>query len=469
MTTNTLTNSGLPSLREGEMFDELHQDLVIFEEGIKPLIQYTLASVGQNALVTALQKRLHKTHIELFVITADGIDFSKLHLVLEQQKKKNQLRIDVIISLFRIFYQAVYETLVYFVGAQVSRSLLQQSLEGIQQRTDDPLLISRFFEVMPGGLFEKERLAYLSRSFETMRKHVQELDRTAKVLAQREVELTNMNTLLQKNEQELDRTAKTLIRRDRELTDVNQRLTDLDHIRTEFFAIASHQLRTPLSTIKWYTSAMITATERGMTKDQQIIYLRSIYESNERMIDLVTAFLNVSRIETGSMKIESQPYNIAALITTIHHELGPLIDKKGLQIELRLNSELPSIPIDVGLMRIVIENLLTNAIKYTPENGAIVVTYDKPDQDNVQIAVADTGYGIPDHQQTKIFTKMFRSDNIKIYIPEGNGLGLYIAKSIIDKAGGKIWFKSEENKGSTFYVSLPVTGMQSKAGIKHLT
>ncbi|HLB60760.1 MAG TPA: HAMP domain-containing sensor histidine kinase [Patescibacteria group bacterium] len=468
MTTNILTNPSPPNPQEGEVIDELHQDLVIFEEGIKPLIQYALTSVGQNALTSALQKRLHKTPIDSLVITADGIDFSKLHLELEQLKKKKQLRIDVIISLFRIFYQAVYETIVYFVGTQVSRSLLHRSLVRLQQRTDDPLLISRFLEVMPAGLFEKERLTYLSRAFEMVHDRMQDLHRTADALVKRDKELTEMNVLLKHNEQELDKTAKTLIQRDLELTNANQRLTELDSARSEFFAIASHQLRTPLSAIKWYASALLTALESGKSVDQQVKYLHAIYDSNERLIELVNAFLNVSRIETGSMKIDPQPYDIAALITTIHRELKPLIDKKSLRTELQLNSAVPPVPIDVGLMRIVIENLLTNAIKYTPEGGAIIVTYDKPDPKSVQITVSDTGYGIPDHQQSKIFTKMFRSDNIKVHIPEGTGLGLYIAKSIINKAGGKIWFKSAENKGSTFYLSLPVTGMQSKVGIKNL-
>jgi two-component system sensor histidine kinase VicK len=115
----------------------------------------------------------------------------------------------------------------------------------------------------------------------------------------------------------------------------------------------------------------------------------------------------------------------------------------------------------------IFQNLLSNAVKYTPEKGKININI-KKDGLNVLISVADAGYGIPSNVQSKIFTKMFRADNARVKDPDGTGLGLYIIKSTLEKTGGKIWFESVENKGSTFYVTIPLDGMKKKEGTKRL-
>jgi two-component system sensor histidine kinase VicK len=126
----------------------------------------------------------------------------------------------------------------------------------------------------------------------------------------------------------------------------------------------------------------------------------------------------------------------------------------------------------------VIQNLLANSIKYTPVKGRLkfVITLANVDgvvsakdkKNNILIKVSDNGYGIPKNNQAKIFTKLFRADNVRAKDTKGTGLGLYIAKAIVDQSGGKIWFKSKENKGSIFYVTLPLTGMKKKKGTKTL-
>jgi len=130
--------------------------------------------------------------------------------------------------------------------------------------------------------------------------------------------------------------------------------------------------------------------------------------------------------------------------------------------------DLPLISADSKLMRIVFQNLLSNAVKYTPDAGQVSLEIKKQDPD-VLIKVSDTGLGIPKNQQAKIFSKLFRADNVQAKDVDGTGLGLYIVKAILDSSGGKVWFESEENKGASFYASLPLSGMSKKKGIKKLS
>jgi two-component system sensor histidine kinase VicK len=128
----------------------------------------------------------------------------------------------------------------------------------------------------------------------------------------------------------------------------------------------------------------------------------------------------------------------------------------------------PILKLDKKLMDIIFQNLLSNALKYTPEGGKINLKIKKGARD-VTVAVIDSGYGIPLHQQDKIFSKLFRADNVRQKDTQGTGLGLYMVKSIVEHSGGKIWFKSKENKGTTFFVSIPLKGMKKKEGSKKLS
>ncbi len=157
------------------------------------------------------------------------------------------------------------------------------------------------------------------------------------------------------------------------------------------------------------------------------------------------------------------------LVQTVFDELKPQIEKKQMKVSSEYDSKLGKISVDPKLLRIVFQNLLTNAVKYTPEKGQIILGI-KKEKDNILVSVADNGYGIPKKDQDKIFTKMFRADNVKIKDTTGTGLGLYIIRSIIEQtANGKIWFESKENKGTTFYFTIPAIGMVKKEGSKALS
>lgn len=241
---------------------------------------------------------------------------------------------------------------------------------------------------------------------------------------------------------------------------------NIDKAKTEFVSLASHQMRTPPSAINWYVE-MLLSEEVGKLNPKQKKYLHEIYGSNQRIISLVNGLLNVSRIELGTFAVEIKPANIEEIADTIIKEFTPQLKAKKIEIIKKFEKNIQTIPLDPNLTQIIFQNLISNAIKYSPKNTKVYITI-KKDKENVMVSVKDKGYGIPQKDQKKIFTKLFRADNIKERDNTGNGLGLYIVKAVVEQTGGKIWFESEENKGTTFYLTIPLTGMKSKEGTRAL-
>lgn len=253
---------------------------------------------------------------------------------------------------------------------------------------------------------------------------------------------------------------------------------EVDKAKTEFVSLASHQLRTPLSTINWYTETILAGDAGDLSPDQKPFF-EQIYESTQRMINLVNALLNVSRLELGTFMVEPEEADIVELSEKLLVELQPKVTEKKLTLEKRFGA-IPKIMLDTQLTWIVLQNLLTNAIKYTPDEGKIIFTLVAQKmgevvggttlaQDSIVITVTDTGYGIPSYQQDQIFSKLFRADNVREKETEGTGLGLYIVKSIVEHVEGQLWFTSELEKGSSFYVALPLAGMKERKGTKALS
>lgn len=238
----------------------------------------------------------------------------------------------------------------------------------------------------------------------------------------------------------------------------------LDRTKSEFVSLASHQLRTPISIISWYTEKMIKDDSQALPPGHRI-YLNELYQANARMIELVNSLLNVSRIELGTLAIDPAPTDLTELVESSLSELFPKIQEKELCVKTDYERSLDPIIADPNHMRIVFQNLISNAVKYTPPRGTITVSIKKRPR-KIHIAVKDTGYGIPLEQQAKIFTKLFRADNVRENVPDGSGLGLYIVKSIVEQANGKIWFSSAENKGSAFMVELPMKITSDKKSTK---
>jgi len=244
---------------------------------------------------------------------------------------------------------------------------------------------------------------------------------------------------------------------------------EVDKAKTEFVSLASHQLRTPLSAIRWY-SEILVSEKLGPLNDDQRTYLKEVYQSNRRMIDLVNSLLNVSRIDLGSFAIEPKETDMIEICESVLKELSVKTIEKRQSILKRYEEGFPKMNADPKLMRIIFQNLLSNAVKYTPEEGRISLFVGKSPENPgmMRIEVEDTGIGIPKEAQDKIFSKLFRADNARSMETEGTGLGLYIVKAIAERSDGKVWFVSEENKGTTFFVELPLSGMKRVTGAKDL-
>jgi len=240
----------------------------------------------------------------------------------------------------------------------------------------------------------------------------------------------------------------------------------IDQAKTEFVSLASHQLRTPLTSIKWYTNLLLGG-DGGEINEKQKKYLEEIQAGNERMIELVTALLDTSRIDMGTFKFDITKVDPILLAKEAIEEQKQKIDEKKLKLSLELSNDTPVIETDKKMLHMIYQNLLSNAVKYTPEGGRIGISVDKLragsefggsaiEAEAIGIEVSDTGYGIAANEQKEVFQKLFRASSAKKSGEGGTGLGLYIVKSFIELMGGKIWFTSKENKGTKFYVILPM-------------
>jgi len=251
-----------------------------------------------------------------------------------------------------------------------------------------------------------------------------------------------------------------------------------DRAKSEFIMLASHQLRTPLTSMKLFIESIKDIGIQGLA-DKQKEYMNGIGESVERMISLVNDLLNISGMEAGQSKALPKPTQLEDLIDDLVNEAKPMANTRGCSIVFeRPKEKLPEVSVDPVLLWQAIDNLLVNALQYTPDQGGSIIVSLKNQEDEYIISVKDNGIGIPKEVQSRIFEKFFRADNAIKKVTDNPGLGLYVAKTVIDKISGRIWFsspggsasggESEEEGGTTFSVAIPKISMKTKKGEKTL-
>lgn len=246
----------------------------------------------------------------------------------------------------------------------------------------------------------------------------------------------------------------------RKLRRTNEKLKQLDETKDDFISMASHQLRTPLTSVKGYVS-MVLEGDAGKITPQQRKLLEQSFVSSQRMVYLIADLLNVSRLKTGKFIIEPKPTNLSEVVGGEIDQLTETAKGRGLALTYHKPHDFPTLNLDETKTRQVIMNFIDNAIYYTPTGGHIEVNLvDKPE--SIEFTVVDDGLGVPKHEQPHLFTKFYRAANARKARPDGTGLGLFMAKKVIIAQGGALIFKSHEGKGSTFGFSFPKKKLLAK-------
>ncbi len=310
--------------------------------------------------------------------------------------------------------------------------------------------VEKFFEVKEGDLLNKEFLKL--GKFKKMKEVVSLLGGGVKEVEKEEVEITK--SLI------LEVTVVPISAGDEEIGklivfhDITKEKL-VEKTKTEFVTWAAHQLRTPTSAVKWSLKEILEEDAGKLTEKQKKI-LQKAYETNDKAIKVINDLLNVAQIEEGYYLSDVKLCDVVEIIQSIIKEQSRLIEEKNLKVSLlKPEEEIPKIMLDAEKIKLAISNIVNNAIKYTPSGGKIEVSVKKVGK-RLEISIKDTGVGIPKEEEDMVFKKFFRGSNIKKFDTTGTGLGLYIAKNIIEAHEGEIWFFSEENKGTTFFIALPI-------------
>ena len=243
--------------------------------------------------------------------------------------------------------------------------------------------------------------------------------------------------------------------------DVTKEL-EIDKQKSEFISLASHQLRTPLSSINLYSHMLKDGYAGKLNKNQQHL-LDIVLSSTDRMNSLISTLLNITRVESNSIAVQRSPVNLSDLLIELLTTFEPRIKNKKVTLKSHINRNIKPINTDKLIVGEILSNLLSNSLKYTQDGGVIDVSMRKKGE-SILFSVEDNGYGIPANAQSYIFTKFFRASNILEHDVTGTGLGLYITKVLAEKISGDIWFKSKEGEGSSFNFSIPIAGNNSEQG-----
>lgn len=325
----------------------------------------------------------------------------------------------------------------YFYEALVFKTPLPEFLL-------ESLIIGVFYLII--GLFS----AYVSEMIN---------ERNRLLAGEADSKLKEISTLREMNER-LAESTRALSAKEVELTVANRRLQKLEEAKSKFVSVTTHQLRTPLAAIKW-TFDMLLNGQLGSVSPDQINYIKKGYDSTERVITIINDLLKIDLIESEKEMYSFIPVDVIELIDKVLGEFTNQINSKQIKLSFhKPESSVPLIDADINHLRMVVENLMDNAVKYTPQGGEISITVSDERINStpslLEVSIADSGIGIPNDEQGKIFQKFFRASNAIKNEPDGSGVGLFIVQDIIERHNGSIIFTNNEPQGTIFRFALPV-------------
>ena len=271
-------------------------------------------------------------------------------------------------------------------------------------------------------------------------------------------ETGQVEQLLTQQRNELALLQAQLADRNLQLEAANAELLGLDEMKSMFLAVAAHELRTPLASILGFAELLLDDNDPAAWTPAQLQFLQIIQRNAGRLLEIANNLLDITRLAAGRMEIDLRPHDLGSLVEQLVAEFRPRAASRSQQLTPTVAAHLPPVLCDAARTAQVMGNLLDNAVKYTPEGGAIQIRLQRADEAGfLQLSVSDTGIGVSEADQAHLFDSFFRARNSNLTAASGAGLGLHIVRALVELHGGRVWVKSQPGAGSTFFVTFPIS------------
>jgi len=419
--------------------EEKEQLSYLYSSLIDDLSEYVRNNLGEKILYSILKEASEETIFENALFKSGKINFDNIHE--EIRTKPSGYPIINITKFYKSFISTFYNKIEISLGEKILRGIFKKIYENFKKNYNSDFA-SLILNVTPEKILNlDEWLSLLSKS---------ELEKQVK---EKTNELENLNNSLEER----------IVKRTSELEKAYEELKELDNKKTDFISVAAHQIRTPVSGIKWILD-MFLKEEVGEINNDQRVMLEKAYSANEQLLRIVNDLLDTDIITTGQDNYQIEKVDISEILKTTISSMYPQANARKINLVFEDNlGKNNIIEIDYKKIKSVIENIIDNGIKYSKEGDSVKITADF--NKNVAImSIKDSGIGIPEGSKDDLFKRFYRAPNATRLYANGSGLGLFIAKNIVEKHNGRITFESAENEGSNFIITLPKT--QPKKSIK---
>lgn len=412
--------------------EERSQILYLYENLVQKLGQYIRENMGFGQFQVTITEAGKNTIFENLKVNKKMIDFTHFNSLIISNPAEYPTQ--NITKIFKDFIQSFYNKIENVLGEKIVQTIFQRLYDYMRESYSVEFAI-HFLKVTPEKILSLDQwLSVLSK--EELEKQVREKTN----------ELEQLNNSLEEKIQQ----------RTKELQKAYDELKELDKKKSDFISVAAHQIRTPLSGIKWILDMMLEQGEKNNLLSEQKDLLAKANEANEKLLLIVNDMLDTDLVSTGKAVYDFKQVDCIKIINQVVSDITPQANVKNIKLIFNDNSGNNGImEADEKKIKSVIQNIIDNAIKYSPNDSSVNIVADRT-FDNIIIKITDSGIGIPENQKVDIFKRFFRAENSIRTHANGSGLGLFIAQSVVLEHHGRITFESSENKGTTFIITLPL-------------